>query len=123
MAVDRLRSLVGEIRSEIARKTERSRRDGVTRGQSRGGGERLSLEELRSGLRSGFLGLDLHDASHKRQARHAFLELVLLAEFGVSLANDPRFLELVSGVESAFCDSPDLCAELDQVVSELAHGG
>lgn len=122
-STDRLQGIVTQIRSTLARRTDR----GGTAGRSQaanfslGTQGRLTLEELRAGLRSGLAGLDLEQSGDRKRARRLFIESVLLSEFGINLANDARFIEVVSGVESVFSEEPAFLEELDSVLADASR--
>jgi hypothetical protein len=61
----------------------------------------------------------LHEWNSAR-ARELFVEHVLLMEFGVDLARDPTFADLVRRVSTHLDAAPALAARLDQLLQALA---
>jgi hypothetical protein len=61
------------------------------------------------------------DPLFRQKALRCFLELVLSAEFGTSVASDPLFAGMVDGVQQRMQADPNLCALMDQAISALAE--
>jgi hypothetical protein len=119
--VDRLQSIIAQLRSGLSTRADRSGSKVRTSASSKSiASNKLSEHELRAELKNGIAGLNLSMPADRRQARRVFVVSVLLSEFGVTMSNDPRFLEIVNGVETAISEDEQLTAELDIVLSELA---
>ena len=121
--VGRLQQILAQIRSTLASKAD-SQKTSRTAGRAaavRGApvGARPTVEELKAQISGGLAATDPASPEGRQQARRVFLESVLLAEFGVDLANDPRFAEIVSGVQETFEHDPELLEGLDAVLNEL----
>lgn len=121
--VGRLQQILAQIRSTLASKAD-SQKASRTAGHAaviRGspGGARPTVDELKAQISGGLAATDPTSPQGRQEARRVFLESVLLAEFGVGLANDPRFAEVVSGVQETFEHDPELLEGLDSVLDEL----
>lgn len=117
----RIQDILAQIRSTLSSKTARApNQPGAA--AARAPAARPSIEQLQAQISAGLVPLDLASAQGKRQARHVFLESVLLGEFGVNLADDPRFAEIVAGVQDSFEQHPELLADLDSLLEELRAG-
>lgn len=57
------------------------------------------------------------------QARHIFVEHILLAELGDNLALDPGFADLVKRVNAQLASDPRLGRRLDDLLQEIAKVG
>lgn len=123
-SVDRLQGMVSQIRTTLARRSDKTTSGAGTRSTGRGAQAQaqLTLDELRAGLRSGLVGLALDQSDDRKRARRLFIESVLLSEFGIQLANDARFATVVNRVESVFSDDELVLGELDAVLAEVQQG-
>src|SRR5690349_11164502 len=121
-AVDRLQQILSQIRSTLAAKSgqaQRSQGAGTSGRASATRAVRPTVEELKTQISSGLAAADLQYTQGRRQARRMFLASVLLAEFGVGMANDRRFAEIVDGVLESFEQEPTLLTGIDSVLEEL----
>ena len=116
----RLQQILAQIRTNLSgRSSAGGKAAAPARGQHPETQSRASIEELQAQIGAGLAALDIASPQGKRQARRVFLESVLLNEFGVTLANDPRFTEIVRGVQDSFEQEQALLAQLDAVLEDL----
>jgi len=116
----RLQQILAQIRTNLAARSGTARKAaGGARETAAPAPARASVEELQAQIGAGLAAIDLGSQQGKRQARRIFVESVLLGEFGVSLANDPRFAEIVAGVQESFEQEQGLLAQLDTVLEDL----
>lgn len=123
---DRLQHILAQIRSGLTARTRDSGKvGGITAKASHGARpvaeQRLTIEMLQSQISAGLAVVNLGTAQGKKDARRVFLESVLLGEFGIGLAGDPRFAELVTSVQDSFEEEESLLSDLDHVLEDLAR--
>lgn len=63
------------------------------------------------------------DPARGRKAFRVFLEAVLLSQFGQSVANDPRFFQLVEDVQREMESSPTIATMVATAISHLLNEG
>lgn len=121
----RLQQILAQVRASLAAKAERPRAGATGRAASRPQSKQASatIDELQAHLASGLRHIDTGTTEGRRQARRVFLESVLLSEFGVLLANDPRFSDIVTGVQDSFESESELLSDLDSVLRDLSSQG
>jgi hypothetical protein len=81
---------------------------------------RPSLAALRQRVRERLQQIDPDDPKRAEKARRAFLESVLVWQFGKELLLEPGFAETVAGVQEVLRVDPELESRLSQLLSELA---
>lgn len=122
----RLQQILAQVRSSLAARTRDASKAGGTKSPSPAGSrsavqQRPTIEMLQSQISAGLVALNLATAEGKKDARRVFLESVLLSEFGIGLAGDPRFAELVTSVQDSFEQEEALLSDLDTILEELAR--
>jgi osmotically-inducible protein OsmY len=79
--------------------------------------------DLRERVAAGLAALsDIERASHDRQVA-VFVEQVLLHEWGATFRESPQFRQTAKRVAKAMKGDPQVKAELEAVLRELARGG
>lgn len=63
--------------------------------------------------------LDPADSGYADRAAEAFVESVLLAEFGSDMTNDPRFRQLILGVARDMRAEPETARDLERLLKSL----
>jgi hypothetical protein len=122
LALDRLSSFTGLIRTLWRSQSERTRGAiGAATGTESHPAEapqplKRTREELRDRLRSRLAGLP--GAARERRCE-AFVETVLLWELSDTAVADPRFAGIVARVTQELMSDPRVGARLDELFSEL----
>lgn len=76
-------------------------------------------QETRKSLSKRLKALDASDARFTEHAADAFVESVLLAEFGETFTNDANFRQVILQVSRDMRDDPDTAQRLGELFSEL----
>jgi hypothetical protein len=93
-------------------KAHRSRQEPARSGQS-------SQERLAASIARRVVAIDRSDPQRRRKAFRAFLESVMLEEWGEELINDPAFHELVAQVHAQMEGRDDLRSMMDEAADQL----
>lgn len=117
--IDPTQRLIAQIRAALTARPDRQRGSANPAAPPR---SKDALQQLSQDLRSAVRAVDLASADGPRRGRRAFVEAVLLDEFGMSLANDPRFPQIVDKVEAAIVDEDELRRELDGLLTQMSAG-
>jgi hypothetical protein len=118
--IDPTQRLIAQIRAALTTRPDRQRAGGPAAPAA--GQSKDALQQLSQDLRSAVRAVDFTSADGPKRGRRAFVEVVLLDEFGMSLANDPRFPQIVDKVEAAIVDEDELRRELDGLLSQMSAG-
>lgn len=120
--IDPTQRLIAQIRAALATRTDKQRgsstdtaKSATSRADNGSSSEQLS-QDIRVAVRG--INLDVEDGLPR--GRRAFVEVVLLDEFGVSLANDPRFPQIVDRVAAAIGGEEELREALDSLLQQFA---
>jgi hypothetical protein len=63
--------------------------------------------------------IDPGDPNRQQKARRAFLESVLLWEFGDTLGRDDRFDDMLEHIQLTFGAAPEIARQLDELIAKL----
>ena len=74
---------------------------------------------VRATIANRLRGLDAKDQRFDERATEAFLEGVLLAEFGAELINEAQFRQLILGVAREMRADPETAQQLDKLIQTL----
>jgi hypothetical protein len=111
------------IRRELTDNIERLRKSGALGGGSRAASARqpaaAQIEGLESILRRKISALDRRSTEGKAKATLAFVEAVLVAEFGDTLLADAGLGALLSDISASLREDPRLRDLLDEVFAKL----
>lgn len=118
--VDQTQRLLAQIRAAIARTDPTRRKARAPAPERAESGTSAIHEDLFTDLRAALRSVQLDTDEGLNEGRRAFFQIVLLDEFGVSLANDPRFPQLLQRVQDAMLQQETLRLELDRVLRDLA---
>jgi hypothetical protein len=120
--VSNVNPMLDALRKQLAENIERLRRSGrlgagngaaaATRGQA-------VREPLEARLRRRVGAIDRRSPEGRAVAMRAFVETVLLAEFGEELLTDPGFGEMLSEMSAMLAGDAELDARLDRVLDEI----
>jgi hypothetical protein len=123
MAVDHIARTMALLRRQMADNLDVLRRAGKL-GVATGGNAapRASPQNVREAVRQRLRALDPADPRHAAKATRVFVESVLVAEFGDSLINDPKFRELIDDVAATMLADTALAGALRALAAQ-AHSG
>lgn len=120
--IDPTQRLLAQIRAALSARTDKQRSASPSSAKSppsKAEGKDFS-EQLSHDIRAAIREIHLDGEDGRRRGRKAFVEVVLLDEFGIALANDPRFPQIVEKVEAVIVDENELRTELDRLLMKLA---
>lgn len=114
LANARLKSAAASEPSVVARgdKARRGRHEPARAGPS-------SQERLAASIARRVVAIDRADPQRRRKAFRAFLESVMLEEWGEELINDPAFHDLVAQVHAQMESRNDLKSMMDAAADQL----
>ena len=120
--IDGFSTLLIQIR---ARLTERAGRKGAAASKTApSAGNRSaappSIESLRLQIKGAIAGLDIQKPSDLALAKQRFVESILMAELGIAVAGDVRFMEIAQNVVATIDEDARLSKNLGAVLLELS---
>lgn len=121
--VDRLQRLIESARAQAAeRKGKPERSAGGAANTGRAAQERtagtIDRDAILAHVRNALSAAGTESGLDAKAAQRAFIESTLISAFGIEVANDPRFLELVEQVEEAMSLDPDVAGELSGLIAK-----
>ncbi|AXQ28071.1 hypothetical protein D0B54_05000 [Solimonas sp. K1W22B-7] len=117
--IDPTQRLIAQIRAALSTRPERPRGTAAGPSGSAAARNKDAIQRISQDLRGAIRAVDLENEDGPRRGRRAFIEVVLLDEFGVSLANDPRFPQIVDKVEAVIVGEEELRLELDSLLQQI----
>lgn len=123
MPVDHVARTMALLRRQMADNLDSLRRAGKLAAAPSGStAARASAKSVRETLRQRLRALDPSDPRHASKAMRVFVESVLVAEFGDSLINDPKFRDLIDDVTVAMLANGALTADLQSLAAQASAG-
>lgn len=120
VGIDQTQRLLAQIRAAIARTDSSRRKSRASEAAHAEAAVPSDHEGLFSDLKVALRSVHLDTDEGLNQGRRAFFQVVLLDEFGLSLASDPRFALLVEKVHDAVVQQDALRIELDRLLREIS---
>lgn len=121
--ISNVNPVLDALRRELAENIERLRKSGKltggsasTRAQQPAAGRAEGLESI---LRRKIGAIDRRSPEGTARATRAFVEAVLVAEFGDALLADPGLGDLLGELSACLRGDPQLCEQLDGVLAAL----
>ena len=120
--ISHVNPLLDALRKQLAENIEQLRKSGrlggsgATSGAARG---QAAREPLEVGLRRRIGAIDRKSPEGRSKAARAFVETVLLAEFGEELLTDPGFGEMLNEMSAMLAGDAELDARLGRALDEL----
>lgn len=113
--------LLDALRRQLAENIERLRRSGrLAAASTAGRGERAARAEgLEPLVRRKVAALERRSPEGRRQATRAFVEAVLVSEFGEALLADPALGGMIEEIGDSLREDPQVREQLDAMLSEL----
>lgn len=82
---------------------------------------RPAIEDLRRRIQERVRAIDPDDPRRRQRAARAFLESVLVWEFGDRLLLDAGFEDMLTDIQQSFSLDPDAARQLDELLEEMAR--
>jgi hypothetical protein len=120
--ISQVNPVLDALRKQLAENIERLRKSGklaAAAGAARPGQAAAGAESLESALTRKLAALDRRSAEGRVAATRAFVETVLVAEFGHSLLADPGFGEMLAEISASLRDDPQLREQFDRMLAGL----
>lgn len=120
--ISQINPVLDALRKQLAQNIERLRRAGRLAGSGRtaaAAGAAAAAEPLELSLRRRVSALDLRSPEGRATAVRAFVETVLVSEFGPALLTDPSFSDMLEEVSGSFKDDAELGERLAQALAAL----
>lgn len=120
--IDGFNTLLLQIRAQLTQRNTRSSATSNSAPPSSASrkGASSSTESLRLQVKGAIAGLDLQNPETSSIAKQRFVETILMAELGPTIANDARFLEVSQGVVETIAEDARLSANLERLLNEMA---
>jgi hypothetical protein len=109
------------LRRQLAENIKRMRKSGKLAPSPARGAEQPAARAkgLESVLQRRISAIDRRSPEGKAQAAYAFVESVLVAEFGEALLSDPGLGRMLAEISESLREDPQLRDELDGLLGEL----
>ena len=120
--ISNLNPVLDALRRQLAENIERLRKAGKLAPGSRASRAEqpaARAEGLEAVLRRKIAALDRRSPEGRSQATRAFVESVLVAEFGEALLADPALGALLGEIAASLREDPELREQLDSLLAEL----
>jgi hypothetical protein len=121
--INSLNPVLDALRRQLAENIERLRKSGALAASSsaRGAGQPAAAraDSLEAMLRRKLSAIDRRSPEGKARAAQAFVESVLVAEFGEALLSDPGLGAMLEEIAASLRDDPQLRERLDGMLGEL----
>ncbi|MBI1890105.1 MAG: hypothetical protein HYS18_05635 [Burkholderiales bacterium] len=112
--------LVEIIRSQLASRVDRkSVKSRTSPGRTSLQKEAGNAENLEALIGQRIKAIDRTDPQRGRKAFRIFLESIFLSQFGEHLINDPKFYQLIEGIQSSMEADPEIGKMVDQAIQHL----
>jgi hypothetical protein len=111
------------LRRQLAESVKRLRKSGESTGSSarRAGQPAARAKGLESILQRRISAIDRRSLEGKAHATYAFVESVLVAEFGEALLSDPGLGKMLVEISDSIREDPQLRDQLDDLLALLCH--
>ncbi|SRR5260221_14543508 len=118
--IGNLNPVLDALRRQLAENIERLRKSGKLGAGARAGQtpERIPAEGLEAIVRRKVAGLDRSPTGRAHAAR-AFVEAVLVAEFGDAMLSDPALSDMLSELSAFLREDPQIREQLDGLLGDL----
>ncbi len=78
-----------------------------------------SIQTLRRQIGDRIRAIDQRDPKREQKTRRAFLESILLWEFGETIGRDAHFDDLLEHIQQTFGATPEIVQQLDALIVKL----